>query len=373
MRLARAKPRKWRDALVATPLMGAAAVFSLLAAVYWLAIASDRYVSEARVIVQRTDLIASATPDITSILTGSGNGSRSDQMVMRDYLLSQGVVDQLERKLHLWDHYTAWNIDPFSRLSFANSREDLYAYYLDRVSVEYDEYGGVLVIRAQAFSPKMAQQISSTLVSMGEHFMNTSAHDLAENQVKFLEEQVAEINKRSNAARQAVIAYQNREGIVSPTGQAEAIAGIVAQLEGKRTELQTKLAAQKAFLVDDHPSNIALEQQIAALSAQIDQENAKLAAPQGGRLNSKVEQFQRLEEEAKFEDQLYRSALAALEKERVESTRKIKQLTIIQPPSLPQESELPRRFRMAVIYALLTFLIAGVAQLLVMIVKDHRD
>ena len=40
------------------PLLAIALVTTLLAALYWLFIASDRYVSEARVVIQRTDLPA---------------------------------------------------------------------------------------------------------------------------------------------------------------------------------------------------------------------------------------------------------------------------------------------------------------------------
>ncbi len=363
----------WRAAFLASPIIGSALIFSVLASIYWLLIASDRYVSEARVIVQRTDLVANVATDLTAILTGQTTNNRQDQLVMRDYLMSRDNVIKLDNELGLRDHYSAWNIDPFSRLNFGSSAENLQSYYNSRVSVEFDEYAGVLVIRAQAFNPQKAEEISSWLVSEGERFMNAAEHRLAADQVAFLETQVTELNQRATAARQAVIDYQNQEGIVSPTGQAEAIGAIVAQLEAKRTELQIALAARRAFLVDGHPQIVELEEQIAAISDQIDEENARMAAPQGGRLNTKMEEFERLVAEATFAEELYRSALASLEQGRVESTRTIKKLSIIQEPSLPQDPELPERLRKAIIFTLISFLIAGIAQLLTMIIKDHRD
>src|SRR3546814_2876430 len=42
-----------------SPLLTAAVLFSLLASIYWFFIASDRYVSEAHVIIQRTELTRS--------------------------------------------------------------------------------------------------------------------------------------------------------------------------------------------------------------------------------------------------------------------------------------------------------------------------
>src|SRR3546814_20566551 len=49
-------------------------------------------------------------------------------------------------------------------------------------------------------------------------------------------------------------------------------------------------------------------------SFQIDQERAKLTSPSGNRLNSKIEEFQRLEMQATFAQDVYKTALVALEK-----------------------------------------------------------
>lgn len=43
-------------ALMRRPILGSAVLLSLLAASYWLLVASDRYVSESRRIIQRTDI-----------------------------------------------------------------------------------------------------------------------------------------------------------------------------------------------------------------------------------------------------------------------------------------------------------------------------
>ena len=169
-----------------------------------------------------------------------------------------------------------------------------------------------------------------------------------------------------------MVAYQNRERIASPEAQAESITAIVAQLEARRSELQVQLASQSAFLVEDHPVLVEIRRQIAAIDRQIAQQNARLASPQGA-LNSKMEQFAILEADATFAEELYRTALAALEKGQVESTRTIKTLTIVQQPNLPQQAERPDRLRKTFTYAIFAFLIAGVLQLLVMIIRDHRD
>jgi len=355
------------------PVFAVAIAFSLLSGAYWLLIASDRYVSEAHVIVQRTEISANAVPDISTLLGGNSTGNRGDQLILRDYLRSTDLVRKLDRELDLRGHYSSWKIDPFSRMRSDPTIEELRDYYLSRVSIEYDDYTGVLIIKAQGFTPEIAQKITRTLVREGEGFMNGMAHGLARDQVAFLEKQVNVLGRRAMDARRAVLAYQNRNGLVSPAAAAEAIGAIVARLEAQRTELQTKLTAMEAYLVADNPALVELQQQIDAVSGQIDEENAKLASPSGGKLNSKVEEFQRLEMEAKFAEDLYKTALVALEKGRVESTRAVKKMSIVQAPSLPEYSAEPRRMHETLLYTIIAMLIAGVVHLLMAIIRDHRD
>lgn len=368
-----ARARAFWTRLKEKPLIAAAFVFSVAATIYWMGIASDRYVSEARLIVQKTDLAASSAPDLGSILAGDMSGSRTDQLMMREYLLSRDMLAKLEAELSLADHYSQWSIDPFSRLAFADSSNDLYEYYLDRVIVEYDEYAGVLVVRSQAFEPEMAEAMTQAMVAEGARFMNSSANRLAQEQVDFLQGQVDTLEARAREARQALLSFQNRERIASPEAQAETIAGVIARLEASKSELQVELASQSAFLVDDHPVLVELRRQIAAIDRQIAQQNARLAGPRSGSLNATMEQYAILEADAQFAEQLYRTALTALEKGQVESTRTIKTLSVIQQPNLPDEAELPDRVRNSLVYIIFAFLIAGVLQLLVMIIRDHRD
>lgn len=364
---------EWRKKFGRSPFLAGAVVFSLLSSTYWLLVASDRYVSEAAVIVQRTDMGSRAPTDISSLLAGDAGGNRHDQLIMREYLLSRGVAQFLDKELALSEHYSAWTNDPLSRLAFSDTDEEFYNYLKSRVYVEYDEYSGVLVVRAQAFSPQTAQAIARRMIEAGEQFMNQSAQDLAKAQIGYLEGQVAALNAKAIAARQDVVNYQNRVGIASPADEARAIGAIIADLTARKTELQTELTAKRSFLVDTHPSIVELEQQIAALTSQIDKESQRLAAPQGGKLNSKIEEFERLEARAKFSEDVYRAAIASLEKLRFESTRTIKRLSVVQAPNLPQKAELPDRLRQALVYSLLAFLFAGVSHLIVLIIKDHRD
>jgi len=357
------------------PIWFVAFVFFGVMTAYWLFVASDRYVSTAHIVIQRTDLATGATTgDLAGLIGGVSGANRADQLMMRNYLLSIGLLQKLDKELDLRSHFSDWRRDPFSRFLFANAPvEWLHRYYLSRVSVELNDYDGVLVVNAQAYTPDMAKAISEKLVLEGERFMNNVANSLAQTQVDFLENQVVQMYERLLGARQALLDYQNNKGIASPMSTAESTAAIVAKLQASLTELETQKSALQSYLVASHPSLVQLNQQIAAVEKQMAYEQNKLTSPSGRPLNKTVEEYQRLEMQAVFADAVYKTALSALERGRIEATRTIKKISVVQAPSLPEYPLEPRRFYNTLVAFMTAFLLAGIAHLLWAVVKDHQD
>lgn len=346
----------------------------LLLTLYWGLIASDRYVSEARVIIQRTDFAASQAMDFSSLLAGTSGVNRADQLLLRDHLLSVDMLKKLDAKLNLRAHYSNKNHDLLSRMwSEKAPQEWFHRHFLSRVSVELDDYAGVLVIKAQGYDTRTAHAITAMLVEEGERTMNAMAHQLAAEQVSFVEKQVTLLAERFQKARRNVVAYQNQKGLVSPQATAESLVGIVNQLETRRTELQARRSALLAYLAPQAPGIVELDAQLAAIEKQMAQEQARLTAPKGQTLNSTVEEYQRLEMAAKFAEDVYKTALVALEKGRVEATRTIKKMSVLQEATLPEYALQPARFYNIVVSVLLTLLLAGIVHLLATIIRDHKD
>jgi capsular polysaccharide transport system permease protein len=355
-------------------VLGAAVLISLLSACYWGFIASDRYISGSHVLIQRTDLASAQTMDLGSLLGNVDSGNRADQLILRDYLLSIDMLKKLDEKLNLRAHYSDLNLDPLSRLeSETIELEEFYDYYLSRVSIEFDDYAGVLVIEAQGYTPKMAHAITSLLVQEGEYFMNKLAHDLAQEQVDFLNQEITQIKKEAMQARQIVLNFQNKNGLVSPQGTTENVAIIINNLEAKLTDLQTSRAAMLGYLMPDSANVAELNLQIAAIEKQIEREKARLTSTNGKTLNSAVEEYQRLQMNAEFAQEIYKTALIGMEKGRFEASRTLKKMSILQAPTLPEYSLEPRRLYNTFVFILVTFLIAGILQLLVAIIRDHKD
>ena len=346
---------------------------SLLIMVYWL-LASDRYVSESIVIIQNTEQAGVPSFDISTMLGSVGGISKPDQLLLREHLLSVDMLKKLDAALDLRGHYSSTERDFASRMWFRDaSIEWFHQHYLSRVSVEYDDYAGVLRISAQAYDAATAQAIAAMLVKEGERFMNEMSHALARAQVDFLEKQVALAQSQVLQASKALLDFQNQKGLASPKATLESIHAIIGKLEGQRTELQTQIAALPRNLDRQHPTRKSLLQSLEAVERQIAQEQAKLASTSGKPLNSLVEEEQLLQLDLTFKQDLYKTSLVALEKGKMDAARALKQVSVLQRPLLPEYAMQPRRIYGIVATLCITLLIIGIVNLLKAVILDHVD
>ncbi|MFZ2266513.1 MAG: hypothetical protein WAV95_02940 [Azonexus sp.] len=367
--------QRWlAPALLRRRTFGVATIAIFMAIIYWGLLASDRYISEAKIVIERTDMAAGTAMDIGSLLTGATGGNRTDQMQLRSYLLSTDMLGKLDEKLGLRGHYSDSARDPLSRMWNKDAPQEwFHKHYLARTSVEFDDYSGVLVISAQAYDPKMAKAIASTLVQEGERYMNELGHAMAREQVAFLEGQVSEMAHKAMEKRKELLAFQNQKGILAPQSAAEALQGNIYRLDAQLSDMKARRSAMLGYLSAEAPSVVELEMQIRASEKQIQQEQGRLTSPKGQTLNSTTEEYQRMEFAAKFAEDVYKTGLVALEKGRLEALRTLKKIAVLQAPTLPQYPWEPRRLYNIVVFMLSAFILAGIVHLLAAVVRDHQD
>jgi capsular polysaccharide transport system permease protein len=117
-----------------------------------------------------------------------------------------------------------------------------------------------------------------------------------------------------------------------------------------------------------------IDQKITSIDKQVNQEQAKLTSINNGQsLNRTVEEYQRLELTASLSQDIYKSALVALEKGRIEAVRIIKTVSVLQAPTLPEYPMEPRRIYNTIVSLLVCLLIAGILHLLIAVIRDHKD
>ncbi|MDR5858476.1 chain-length determining protein [Halomonas eurihalina] len=342
----------------------------VLVSFYWFVWAEDRYVSRATVVLESPQI---AQPDVSfsALLTGTSNSA--DLLLLREYLLSVDMLKQVQNQLDFRAHYSQHG-DYFARLNDANVPiETLHEYYQKRVSVEMDEYSGVLDIQVQAYTDKFAHQMVQLLLDAGERHMNNMGQRLAEEQVGFLESQLQRLSDRLSEARANLLEFQNREGLVAPEQTVESINQVVATLEGNLAQLKAQRQALSSYQSNRSSEMQRVQSQIEAMREQIQEQRDRLAQATGESLNRVSSEYKTLELQAQFAQETYSSALSALENTRLEAARKLKQVSVLQSPLMPEYATKPDRLYNSTVFALIAIFLAFILSMLVLIIKEHRD
>ena len=93
--------KTWKQMLRMGGFMWVVVVFAL-AVIYYTTIASDRFVSEAKVIIRQADPMKTV-PDIS--LLGLAGSNNQDILVVQEYLKSLDMLKGLDERLQLKKHY----------------------------------------------------------------------------------------------------------------------------------------------------------------------------------------------------------------------------------------------------------------------------
>jgi len=360
-------PRRLQTVLIAVPM--------LLASLYFTVFAANRYVSESTVALQHASNDASSLPGAALLLAGLSSPSRGEALYLRQYMQSLALLELLDAKLDLRKHYEAEKLDLFTRLWGGASQESFLAYFRNRVEVTVDEASATITVRVQGFTPDFAQALNRAILKEGERFVNEMSHSLAREKLSFSESELARAAEHVQASTAEVLAFQNRYGLLDPSIDAQASGALSAQMQASITKSEAELRGLRTFMTEDAPQVKALRAQIKATQAQMEVERARATGTgeQSERLGALTIEFKGLRMRAEFALDAYKVALAAIEGARMEATRKLTSLIVIEPPTLPETAEYPRRLYNLVTLFVVCTLLYAVVRLVIATIREHQD
>lgn len=196
---------------------------------------------------------------------------------------------------------------------------------------------------------------------------------MAIEQTAFAEKQLSDAQVELEKAKNDVLNYQNRNQILDPESSARALNSLIAGLEANLSALRTEERQLLSYLNPTAPQVVSLRSQIKAVEQQVAQERAKLTSPTNNRLNSQALQFEQIKADAKFAEEKYKMALTALEKARLETARKMKNLIIISSPFKAEEALYPRKVYIIATSLVFLLIFYGFVQLILAVIRDHKD
>lgn len=351
----------------------------LIGAIYLGVFAADRYVSVSVVGLRSSTGEAVALAGVESLLSSVSGPSNQDTYYLYDYMTSLGLLKRLDAQLGLRAHYESVLRDPLFRLWGWASQETFLDYYRSRVSITIDPNSSALKLQVEGFDPEFAHRLNAAILEESERFVNEYSHRIARGNLGFADGELERAGNRLQKAKADLLAFQNKHQLLDPTVQAQATGALTADLQAQITKTEAELRSLRSFLNEDAPQLVALRAQLSSLQEQLNVERrrATTGEAKGGksseRLNELALEYQGLQLQAEVALDAYKIALAAVETARIEATRKLKNLVVIEPPSTPEKAEYPRR-----LYGLLTLLIASllvlaVVRLVLATIQEHQD
>lgn len=347
---------------------------SLLFAIYQMFIATERFESQAQVIVQQPDAMATMDASM-ALLSGMGvpTGS-SDTELVKAYIHSTDMVQYLNQQLDLRGHYSQNFIDYFSIIHEDDTSEELLAYYQERVNVVINEKSGVIGIYSQGFDSEYAQKLTNKIVKRAEWFINSIGHQLANAQLSFVQGEHATIEKKLAQAQTNLLNFQQKYNLLDPTAEGVAMQQITYTLEGQIAVKQTELKTIQTIMSAKAPQVLALQNELNALKEQLKSERNKLAQTGEGEIpvSEILAQFTDYKVKMELAIQAYTSSQISLEKSRIEAYRQIKYLIVVEKATLSEESKYPDVFYNISLFVLLFSLVFGIGKIVISTIQELK-
>lgn len=362
--------RSWQKSLKLGSFLWVVLCFSI-AVLYFGFMASDRYVSRAELMIKQADQIK-MLPDALSML-GIGGSNHQDVLLIQDYLKSWDMLAKLDKELALKKHYQSDGADYFSRLPEGVSREDFIDYYRKHLTLHLDELSGVLTVELQTFDPQYGQQVVALMLKESERFINKLGHQVALDQLAFVEKEVDRAYQRLQDEKAKVLAFQNSHQLISPESTSSARLGVVSQIEGELVRQQAELKQLRSYMKDSAPAVVSVQSRVDALTRQLEQERAKLTGQDKDAMNEITAGYMDVQTQATLAADLYKTGLISLEQARIEAYRKLKHLLVITQPTLAEDAEYPRRLYNLATVGVLLCLFYGLIVMGLATLREHQD
>jgi len=347
----------------------------ILAAAYYFLFAVDRYVSFAQVVVRQDgNNSAAQVPGIATLLSGTNPVSREETLYLREYITSTEMMMLLEDRVHWIEQYADQRSDVFFWLDNKAEREDLLKYYQRMVTAHFDETTGLLRVEVQAFSPELSEKILRTILEASEHFVNEVSHRIAREQMKFAEIELGNARQAYATRKTELLDFQNVNKVLDGGNSAQNRATIIAELESQYTKEQATLTEMLFKLRADAPQVRQQKQKVEAIIQQLSKEKQTLvSSPKGSQLNVVASRYQQLMLDAGIAEASYKTAVAALDNARIETSKKIRTLVTVVSPNTPQLAVYPERWYNLATILLGLLMLYGITRFVLASIEDHRD
>lgn len=336
---------------------------------YELRVATDRFHSEAMISITQDN---NASPGLDlSVIGLPAIADDKDALTLVTFINSIDMLQYLEQQLQLRQHYSAANIDWWSRLPPEASLEDFHEYMLGYIVVTYDTTSHLIDIHVQSFSRDYAQKIVNTILTRSQTFVDNLNARVTLEQTRFFEAQLAASEARLREAKGELLKFQRENKLLTTDTEAAMINANISALDRELILKQGELNIKKRDLNENSPVIQVLNAEIETLKLQIVQEKNRLSGGGSSAVTELDAKFRDIQFNLEFVENIYKSNLTQLERARLEAIQRLKYLIVITTPSLADASLYPDRPYIIGSAILILLMVYFIVALLVAVIREH--
>lgn len=343
--------------------------------VYFAFIASDVFVSEAKLVVREALQTAGSDKSAGSILgqfnIGKTGDSAQNSMIVMDYIKSRSVIEDIGGRDRLRELYSRNDIDFSSRLASDEDLEQIWQYWKSRVTASVDTLSGILTLRVRAYSPDDAFSLSSQVIKTSEELINAISLRSKNDALKRADAEVSSATRALADARANILKFQQSNQTIDPIETAKQTLKLISDLTLQKTALENELATSASMRLVNKPGEAQLRARLAAVEGQLQKLNSMLTGDGAeATVSSQLRDFELLKIQAEFSEYMYKLARNGYERVRQKLEQQDLYLVTVVPPSRPDSATYPRTLPYTTL-GFAGFLIAwGILSLLVASIKD---
>lgn len=331
---------------------------TILTALYTLAYASPRYVSEFQIGYKSNDPSSSTSTASSGMLSSLLGGAVTMDMtkVLRSMLTSEKMLEIVDRKINLRKAFSAPSIDAINRMPADAPNEKFLEYFRRRVTV-YEQTGGFLIVDVEGFTRDYAKTFATALIDAADGLVSDMNDRSKKDMVKYTEKEMLRYEEALKAATRDITEFREKYNDYDFTSTVGLLGGVVGALQGQLAAAKSELANSRTFLGDNAPTVKVLYSKIKALETQIQAEQNRLAsASSGGIANGSaggskepysqvMAKYADLVQTQDFARQTYLNARQTHEAARLDAARKSAYAVSFVPPNLPEDATEPSFWR----------------------------
>ncbi|CAK0767883.1 capsular polysaccharide transport system permease protein [Gammaproteobacteria bacterium] len=347
---------------------------TLLSIVYYGLIAADQY--QTKILLSVRSSHGSVGGSVLGEILGGFTISQSsaDGNLISQFITSRDAVSELDKKINLRSIYSKPSVDFIVRLGWFPVSpvpfESMVEYYRGMVDATFDSSSGLVTVSVKAFAPEDTQVIASSLIGMCENLVNSLNRRAEEDTLRLTRLEVTRAEKKLADARKRMREFRLKHREIDPTRSTGAVGEIIAKLEGEYARVSTELGELSSYMNTKSLQVETLRKRLKALEGQIAEEQQRLTGNDGAMTNLLLE-YEGLELEHEIANTTYTSAIAAFEHSRIKAQQQDSYVIPIVSPYMPEEAEYPRKIRSIFSVMIGSFIMFGIARLLISGVRDH--